>query len=73
MKQLLLLLDEHIVYAFFVGVIITAIIQSSTVVTGIAMSFLNAAIFPLEIGDYYYVRRQYRNVCHWIIGKYWRR
>ena len=50
MKQLLLLLDQHILYAFFVGVLITAIIQSSTVVTGIAMSFLNAAIFPLEIG-----------------------
>ena len=48
MKQLLLLLDQHILYAFFVGVLITAIIQSSTVVTGIAMSFLNAAVFPLE-------------------------
>ncbi|MCZ2259078.1 Na/Pi symporter [Sporosarcina sp. G11-34] len=49
MKQMLLLLDQHILYAFFIGVLITAIIQSSTVVTGIAMSFLNAGIFPLEI------------------------
>ena len=43
-------LIEHILYAFLVGVIITSIVQSSTVVTGIAMSFLNAGIFPLEIG-----------------------
>lgn len=48
MKQMLLLLDEHILYAFVVGVLITAIVQSSTVVTGIAMSFLSAAVFPLE-------------------------
>jgi phosphate:Na+ symporter len=50
MNQLLQLLDQHILYAFLVGVLITAIVQSSTVVTGIAMSFLNAGIFPLEIG-----------------------
>ena len=50
MSQLLQLLDQHILYAFLVGVLITSIVQSSTVVTGIAMSFLNADIFPLEIG-----------------------
>ena len=50
MNQLLQLLDQHILYAFLVGVLITSIVQSSTVVTGIAMSFLNADIFPLEIG-----------------------
>ena len=50
MNQLLQLLDQHILYAFLVGILITSIVQSSTVVTGIAMSFLNADIFPLEIG-----------------------
>ena len=50
MNQLLQLLDQHLIYGFLVGVIITSIVQSSTVVTGIAMSFLNADIFPLEIG-----------------------
>ena len=50
MQQMLLLLNENIGYAFLVGIIITGIIQSSTVVTGIAMSFLNAGVFPLETG-----------------------
>ena len=50
MNQLLQLLDQHLIYGFLVGVLITSIVQSSTVVTGIAMSFLNADIFPLEIG-----------------------
>ena len=50
MSQLLKMLDQHILYAFLVGVVITSIVQSSTVVTGIAMSFLSAGIFPLEVG-----------------------
>ncbi|MBS4176287.1 Na/Pi symporter [Lederbergia citrea] len=36
--------------AFLIGVFLTALIQSSTVMTGIAMSFLGAGIFPLETG-----------------------
>lgn len=50
MQKLLLMMSEHVLYAFIIGIIITSIIQSSTVVTGIAMSFLNAGIFPLETG-----------------------
>lgn len=50
MNHLLQLLDQHLLYGFLVGVLITSIVQSSTVVTGIAMSFLNADVFPLEIG-----------------------
>lgn len=49
-QKLLLLLDEHLLYALLVGIILTSIVQSSTVVTGIAMSFLSASIFPLETG-----------------------
>ena len=49
-QKLLLILSDHFLYAFLVGIIITACIQSSTVMTGIAMSFLSANIFSLEIG-----------------------
>lgn len=37
-------------YAFLTGVILTAFIQSGTVVTGIAMSFLASGIISLETG-----------------------
>lgn len=50
MQKLLLMMGEHVLYAFIIGIVITSIIQSSTVVTGIAMSFLSAGIFPLETG-----------------------
>lgn len=49
-KSILLLLDRQLFYAFIFGIVLTAIIQSSTVVTGMAMSFLSAGVFPLEIG-----------------------
>jgi phosphate:Na+ symporter len=49
-QKLLLLLSDHFFYAFFIGLIITACIQSSTVMTGIAMSFLSAHILSLETG-----------------------
>jgi len=49
-QKLLLLLSDHFLYAFLVGIFLTACIQSSTVMTGIAMSFLSAQIFSLETG-----------------------
>ncbi|MBS4173584.1 Na/Pi symporter [Bacillus sp. FJAT-49736] len=49
-QKLLLLLSDHFLYAFLIGIILTACIQSSTVMTGIAMSFLSAQIFSLETG-----------------------
>ncbi|KQL53501.1 Na/Pi cotransporter [Heyndrickxia shackletonii] len=49
-QKLLMLLSDHFLYAFIVGIILTACIQSSTVMTGIAMSFLSAHIFTLETG-----------------------
>lgn len=50
MQKLLSMMGNHIFFAFVIGMIFTAIIQSSTVMTGIAMSFLSAGVFPLETG-----------------------
>ena len=50
LQKILLLMNEHILYALFAGIVLASIIQSSTVVIGIAMSFLSVSIFPLDIG-----------------------
>ena len=73
MQKLLLMMGEHVLYALIIGIIITSIIQSSTVVTGIAMSFLNAGIFPIGNRYSHYARFEYRNMYNCIIGKYWSR
>jgi phosphate:Na+ symporter len=49
-QHLLQLVSHHTVLSFLLGIGLTACIQSSTVMTGIAMSFLSAGIFPLETG-----------------------
>jgi phosphate:Na+ symporter len=43
-------MQESVPFAFLGGIILTAIIQSSTVVTGIAMSFLGTETISLETG-----------------------
>lgn len=49
-QHLLILINGHMIYGFLFSILLTACIQSSTVMTGIAMSFLSAGIFPLETG-----------------------
>ncbi|MGE8206196.1 Na/Pi symporter [Heyndrickxia sp. NPDC080065] len=49
-QKILYLINDHIIYGFLFSILLTACIQSSTVMTGIAMSFLSAGIFPLETG-----------------------
>lgn len=49
-EKIFFLLGDQLMLALFIGVILTGIIQSSTVMTGIAMSFLSADVFPLETG-----------------------
>ncbi|MFD1705453.1 Na/Pi symporter [Siminovitchia sediminis] len=49
-QQLIQQLEINMLYAFAAGVILTAVIQSGTVATGIAMSFVGAGIFGLETG-----------------------
>ena len=49
-QNLIYLMREHSALAFLTGTFLTALIQSSTVMTGIAMSFYRAGIFPLETG-----------------------
>jgi len=48
--NLIYVMKDHSVIAFLIGTLLTAIIQSSTVMTGIAMSFLTVGTFPLETG-----------------------
>ncbi len=43
-------MEGNIFFAFIMGVFLTAIIQSGTVVTGIAMSFIGSGVFSLETG-----------------------
>lgn len=43
-------MENNMFYAFFIGILLTAAIQSGTVVTGIAMSFIGTGIFSLETG-----------------------
>lgn len=50
MDHVLSLMQSNIVYSFLLGIALTALIQSSTIVTGIAMSFLATGIYPLEMG-----------------------
>ncbi|MEK3890678.1 Na/Pi symporter [Bacillus sp. FSL K6-3431] len=49
-QNLILFMSDHIFIAFTTGMMLTGLIQSSTVMTGIAMSFLAAGLFPLETG-----------------------
>lgn len=49
-RKLIHLMSNNILIAFSTGIILTGLIQSSTVMTGIAMSFLAAGIFPFETG-----------------------
>lgn len=49
-QKILFLINDHIFYGFLFSILLTACIQSSTVMTGITMSFLSAGIFPLETG-----------------------
>ena len=49
-QELLLLMKDYAALAFLIGVLLTGLIQSSTVMTGIAMSFLAAGAIPLETG-----------------------
>lgn len=49
-QKVLYLMNDHIFFGFLFSIFLTACIQSSTVMTGIAMSFLSAGIFPLETG-----------------------
>ncbi|MBS4199719.1 Na/Pi cotransporter family protein [Bacillus sp. FJAT-49732] len=48
--KLIYVMKDHSVISFLIGTILTAIIQSSTVMTGIAMSFLTVGTLPLETG-----------------------
>ncbi|MCJ8006879.1 Na/Pi symporter [Lederbergia wuyishanensis] len=48
--NLIYVMKDHSVISFLIGTFLTAIIQSSTVMTGIAMSFLTVGTFPLETG-----------------------
>lgn len=49
-QVLISLMQKQMTLAFLIGIVLTAIIQSSTVVTGIAMSFIGSGIFSLETG-----------------------
>lgn len=49
-QNLILLMSNNALIAFSTGIILTGLIQSSTVMTGIAMSFLAAGLFPFETG-----------------------
>ncbi|MFD2679938.1 Na/Pi symporter [Bacillus seohaeanensis] len=49
-QEVLLNVNEHIVLALLIGIVSTAIIQSSTVVTGVAMGFLAVHAISLEAG-----------------------
>lgn len=49
-QELIRLMQKEMYLAFLSGIALTAIIQSSTVVTGIAMSFMGSGIFSLETG-----------------------
>lgn len=49
-NELFVVMKENIVISFFMGISLTAIIQSSTVVTGITMSFLDSGLFSLFTG-----------------------
>ncbi|MBP2241677.1 phosphate:Na+ symporter [Cytobacillus eiseniae] len=49
-NQLLLTLNESHLYAVLAGIVITAIIQSSTATTGIVMGFLTAGTMDLDTG-----------------------
>lgn len=47
---LLLSLEHHTFYALLAGIVLTALIQSSTATTGIMMGFLSAGTMPLHTG-----------------------
>ncbi|MFE8696738.1 Na/Pi symporter [Cytobacillus sp. FJAT-53684] len=49
-NRLLLTLDENLLYGVAAGILITAIIQSSTATTGIIMGFLTAGSMDLDTG-----------------------
>lgn len=49
-EKFVILMGNFRPLAFLTGTILTALIQSSTVMTGIAMSFLSANIFSLDTG-----------------------
>lgn len=49
-NRLLLALDESHLYGILAGIVITAIIQSSTATTGIIMGFLTAGTMDLDTG-----------------------
>lgn len=46
----ILQVNEHMILALFIGCVLTAIIQSSTVVTGVTMGFLAAGSIDLHAG-----------------------
>lgn len=48
--NLISLMGNSTIFSFLAGTLLTALIQSSTVVTGISMSFLATGTFPLETG-----------------------
>ncbi|GIN89665.1 hypothetical protein J6TS1_21800 [Siminovitchia terrae] len=43
-------MEGNVFFSFMMGVLLTAVIQSGTVVTGIAMSFIGSGVFSLETG-----------------------
>jgi len=49
-QEMLLMMKEQPLAALGLGVVLTALIQSSTVMTGIAMSFIGAGALSLETG-----------------------
>lgn len=50
LKSYILQVNEHLILALLIGCILTAIIQSSTVVTGVTMGFLAAGSVDLHAG-----------------------
>ncbi|WHY90572.1 Na/Pi symporter [Neobacillus cucumis] len=49
-NKFILSINDHIFFSLLTGTIITAIIQSSTAMTGIAMGFLTAGLLQLDAG-----------------------
>ncbi|GER66944.1 hypothetical protein BpJC7_09010 [Weizmannia acidilactici] len=49
-QHLFSVLNTHAMSAFFLGILLSAAIQSSTVTIGMAMGFLGSGVFPLETG-----------------------
>lgn len=48
--DILLTLDDHHLYSIFAGIVLTAVIQSSTAATGIVMGFMSAGLMDSDTG-----------------------